>query len=129
MENIEEFNEEEAVIELLQKGHLFLNSRKYFCESRKDLQPETIVLFLNCNDTFSWGCTDAEEIKLSELEDLYKLYKEYGDASVTIWVCKKRNEKPQDSVLKWLKQQNVFDPIKDLPENRNNILRGNQNGK
>jgi len=113
-----DFDEEYAVAELLKANVLFLNSRKYYCNYDKKLQPETLVLFLNCNDTFAWGCADAEEVKSSELEELYKLYKKYGYSGTTIWVCKKRNEQPQKPVREWLEKEGVFDQIKELPENK-----------
>jgi hypothetical protein len=54
-----------------------------------------IRLLVNCSDTFFWGCSDAEEIELSELpalQECYRLSPRYGGE---LWVCRKRGMRPQ----------------------------------
>jgi hypothetical protein len=84
---------EEALKVLLDKEILFANSRKYLFEGKE--QPETLCLFVNCNDVFAWGCADAEEITYHEVEDLFNHYIEKGNWGVVIWCMKKRNLQPQ----------------------------------
>ena len=112
-------NEEEMLAKLLQEGILFCNSRKYLDLDDKTVNPETIVLFVNCNDVFAWGCADAESLTLEELPGLFKLFEVCDITASTIWVCKKRKEKPQAPVVDWLKEHNGWDAeLEALPENQ-----------
>ena len=112
-------NEEEMLAKLLQEGILFCNSRKYLDSDDKTVRPETIVLFVNCSDVFAWGCADAESIALAELPELFKMYEANPKTAATIWVCKKRNEKPQLPVADWLKEENAWtDEMEQLPSNQ-----------
>ncbi len=55
-----------------------------------------VSMYLNMNDTFYYASADDEEVKASELEDIYELYKKYGHSGVTAWSSHKRNELPLD---------------------------------
>ena len=112
------FDVEEALVEMLRKSLVFANGRKYWCDWEGALKPETICLFLNCNDVFAWGCADAEEIAYNEVQELYTMWKndKYGDMK---WVCKKRNLRPQQAWMKRLKEEGAWDAFfESLPENK-----------
>ena len=117
IDGVENYDEEGMVLYLLQKGRLLCNGRKYLDE-KGVVYPETIVLFLICNDTFGWACADAEEIAYNELPELYKAVKadeRYGD---TKWVCKKRNLQPQQPLIEIMKEAGVWDEAMEaLPKN------------
>lgn len=129
------FDEEKALSQLLADGVLFANSRKYLeikwvqkpgVEVPKDgvpmgklgefydfvdgpPQPETIVLFVNCNDVFAWACADAEPIMLSELRALYDRWRANRSWGAIQWCCLKRGVRPQAPVLKDMKAAGMWD--------------------
>lgn len=114
-------DEEEMLATLLKDGILFASSRKYLDE-RNTVQKETIVLFVNCSDTFAWGCADGEELPISELPEMFKLYEKNGHNGVTQWVCVKRNEQPQAPVTACLKRDNFWnEALEKLPPNHYDI--------
>ena len=109
------YNDEGMLITLLKDDVLFCNSRK-FIDLDGSVQPETLILFVNCNDVFAWGCADAECITLSELSDLYKLHKSDAKWGSTKWVCKKRNLQPQRPIIKDMKEDGAWTSDMDLLE-------------
>lgn len=96
------YDDEGMLIYLLQEDVLFCNSRQYLCVDNKTQQPETIVIFVNCNDVWFWACADAEEITLEELPELCRLYMEDSDGGVIKWACQKRNMRPQAPIRRAL---------------------------
>ena len=115
----EDPNHKAMIAKLLDDDVLFCNSRKYICDYRKGLQPETIILMVNCNDVFAWGSADAEEISLAELPELFKMHEDDPKCGSTKWACLKRNEKPQKPMIDWLKEHNAWtDELEKLPENK-----------
>ena len=90
------FNEEQALAWLLVQGYLFANTG-WFGEGEE--KTATVVLFLNCNDTFMWGCADGESVTRKEIRSLYEAIKNDKKWGSTKWVCKKRNEKPQYPII------------------------------
>ena len=73
---------------------------------------------MNCNDVFAWACADAESITTEECVDLFKEInkdKKWGD---TVWICKKRNLKPQGPIIKDMKIDGSWtDEMEALPNN------------
>lgn len=111
----EHIKENKAIAFLLDKHVLFANTRKYV-ELDGEEMPYTIVLFLNCNDLFGWGVADAEEIKCSDIINLYKAY--FEPDGLDRWVCFKRNMKPQKAVIENMKKSGTWDDkMENLPEN------------
>jgi|CXWL01.1.fsa_nt_gi hypothetical protein len=116
MDGEEYCDEERCLAEMLLCNVLFANSRPFVCLDGKQ-RPETVLLFVNCNDTFSWGSADAESLPYTEIGNLYKMWKNsvYG---TTKWCCIRRNEKPQkpleDSIRKAGEWDDVFE---NLPDN------------
>lgn len=109
---------EAMVAKLLDDGVLFLNSRKYYCEHAKGLMPETLVLFVLCNDTFAWGCADAEEVTTEELPKLFEMHEKDPVYGSIRWVCIKRGEKPQKPIADRMRTSVSWDEeVEKLAEN------------
>ena len=70
-------DESSMVAKLLDENMLFVNGREYVCVDGKKKE-ETLVLFLNCNDSFV-PAADAESLSLEELPKLFSLYEKKGD--------------------------------------------------
>jgi hypothetical protein len=104
------FVEERALSYLLLEDVLFPNSFPYAYNEGDKLHPATITLFVNCSDTFAWGCTDGENITLDEIEDLYKMWRASPIYGPTKWVCIKRNEKPMKPLEESMKKAGIWDP-------------------
>ena len=102
----EYFDDNEAVIQLLQQSIAFIN-----------LEQGVIV---NCSDVFVWACADGEKIENEkELEEVYKWCVKYPNYGGAIWCCIKRNEKPQAPVVKRMKELGEWDISLDkLTDNR-----------
>lgn len=113
-----------ALAELLRADVLFCNTRQYHCPMSNKLQEDTIVLFVNCNDVFAWGCADAEAIKSGdeagdELYELYRMWETDPQWGATKWVCQKRNQRPQDPIRDDMKKAGAWDAaMESLPDNR-----------
>ena len=105
------FDEEAALCELLWAEVLFANGRRYlsggYTHTNPDgtivtvperIEPETIVLFVSCNDVFAWGCADAEELPHEEVRRLYEMWKAREHWGATEWCCLRRKMRPQAPV-------------------------------
>jgi hypothetical protein len=80
--------------------------------TKKEETP-TVVLFVNCNDTFGYACADAEPLMLEELVDLYKKYKNDSKWGVTKWCCKKRNMRPIGEIREDMKEEGSWEEWMD----------------
>ena len=88
-ETIIAFEEEKALAYLLQERVCFLNVRPYITnpyqpkEKWEVSKGQTIVVYVNCSDTFAWGGSDGEELSTNEdvidgvTDDLHYLLKLY----------------------------------------------------
>jgi hypothetical protein len=116
--NDEFFDEEVALSELLKNGVLFCNSRYYSLKKDTKSEGETIVLFVICNDVFAWGCADAEDLPLNELENFYKMWEKDKINGPIKWCCLRRNEKPQKPMVDLMKKEGAWDDeLEKLSEN------------
>ncbi len=114
----EECNEELALSILLKNDMLFCNERQYTEYNDKAILGSTIVLFVICNDIFAWGCADAEDLPLSELPNLYKMWEKDPKWGTAKWCCFRRKEKPQGPVAEAMKKHGSWDDeLEKLPEN------------
>jgi hypothetical protein len=102
------FVEEYAIVELMEEDILFCNSRRFLDLDGKP-EEDTIVLFVNCNDLFMWGCADAECIDLDGLKELYDMRLIDPEWAVEKWCCYKRNMQPQQPVIDGMKEAGVWD--------------------
>ena len=107
----EPFDEDEALAEMLKAGVLFSNTREYLWKGEKS--GETVILIVNCNDIFAWACADAEDLKESEVQDLYQMWKKDPGWGPAKWVCKKRNLQPQKAAIKFMKQEGSWEEWMD----------------
>lgn len=97
-EHEEMFEAGPALAMLLINDVIFLNTN----HSHKDWPEEaqsTLKLCVNCNDCFAWGCADAEPIKFSELENLYRLWLKYPRNGSYLWCCIVRGQLPQKPIM------------------------------
>lgn len=88
------------------------------------LNEASVSLYVDCSDTFFWGCSDAEEITVEELPSLiecYSLSPKYGGE---LWCCRKRGMRPQTASYKecYPKEEwHLFDaagPKRDDPDGK-----------
>lgn len=126
MDGDESIVDEHALAILLQNEVLFSNGRRYAelrfegdkCHLDGKLQPETTVLFVNCNDVFAWGCSDAEPLPHDEIENLFRMW--YADRrwGSDKWCCKQRDQKPQKPVEDQMRKDGSWDEMMEaLPPN------------
>lgn len=54
-----------------------------------------INLYVNCSDTFYWGCADAERIAFEELDALSDCYVASPVHGGELWAARKRGMRPQ----------------------------------
>lgn len=55
-----------------------------------DADDELPGLWLNLNDVFGWGCADGEEITDEDLDEVTRLFIQYGWCGLLYWASKKR---------------------------------------
>lgn len=124
--------EEKALEILLHENILFANSAntvdwdkwipdeanpgKYKHTDTYKIGGETVVLFVNCNDLFWWACADAEDLTLSEVPELYMMWKNDKNWGVSKWCCKKRNMQPQLPIREDMKKEGVWEEWMDKLE-------------
>lgn len=94
-------NEEMALAVLLKEEVLFSNTGS----------DKTIVLYVNCNDVFMWGCADAEDITTDQIESLYNLHFENKKWGTMKWACINRNLQPQSPIVRDMKIDKYWDDI------------------
>jgi hypothetical protein len=105
-------DEEIALSILLKENVLFANSFRFLYDNEDTIQPETIVLFVNCNDLFWWATADAESIRIDEVSDLYKMWSDKKWGSMK-WCCKKRKMQPQEPIKIDMKKDGVWESWMD----------------
>lgn len=113
------FNEEKALIELLNEAVCFFGSS---WDPSKDMSEEGAFLcvgvFLNMSDTFSWATAESESFSHSDIEDIYRLWKSKGGDGVVEWVCLKRKIQPIKPVKEsMIKDGHWTEELEKLPEN------------
>ena len=110
------FFEDMALVALLEADVLFPNS---FDISRDgENLGHAVTLHVNCNDLFAWGCADAEDLRYNEIESLYNAWHEDSKWGVDKWCMHKRNQKPQNPVIKSMKKAGVWTEKEEaLPDN------------
>jgi hypothetical protein len=84
---------------LLDNGTLFIGD----ADSGPFFEGETpsansLRVYVNCNDLFAWACADAEELPLSEVPRLYRMWKADPEYGTSRWTCLRRNLAPQRPV-------------------------------
>lgn len=97
---------------LLTEDQIIINNGWWDKEWPKD----KITVAVICNDVFSWGLADAEEVLYHELPELYKMYKKDPDWGIAVWCIKKRQLMPQAPVEKLIKEAGIWD-LKEIIKN------------
>lgn len=63
------------------------------------------ALTMNMNDTFAWGCADAETLDADDFEYIFPLYQKYSHAAFIAYASVKRDGMPpQDPVLDMIRE-------------------------
>lgn len=110
---IEYFDEEEAISQLLHDGVLFANSFPFVYKINKEgdqrWEGPTITLFVNANDVFCWACAEGQDIKCGEVRALYEAHIANEKWGSVMWCAKKRGLKPQWLMAKDMIEQGAWD--------------------
>lgn len=104
------FERDIALAVLLIEGVVFLNDHWW---KRDDGWPEeackTTSINVNTNDVFAWGCADAEEITLKDIEDVYTHWERDPTFGPAVWACKRNNLMPQKPVADAIRGAGIWD--------------------
>jgi hypothetical protein len=115
------FEKEGALAHLLMNRVIFLNNH-WWEDTWPDKAKEVVHLGVNCNDVFSWGCADSEELMYREIKTLYDMWKKDPMWGSAIWCMIKRKEMPQRPVEEHIRKAGIWD-LDEL--RRDNGLRPN----
>lgn len=92
-------------------AHLLLNGVIY-CNNgwwNKNWPKDHITLHVNCNDVFAWGWADGEEIKFSEISELYNMWVKDEIYGHKVWCIRKRGVMPQKPVEESIRIKGIWD--------------------
>lgn len=80
---------------------------------------EGLTVQVNCSDTFAWGCADSEDIESEEeMGTLCEMVRDFPKHGGDRWCCFKRNEQPQEPVVKMMKDHGEWcERMEALPLN------------
>lgn len=118
-DGVEYCDEELALAALLRDGVLFANERDTVFGG----QPagSTVVLYVNCSDTFGYACADAETLPYAEIGNLYRMHRDGGGAAgfgEVRWCCLRRGERPLPEVERQMRDAGAWDEaLESLPPN------------
>lgn len=62
---------------------------------------------VNKNDTFAWGCADAEIIDVHDLPEALRLLKKYGSAGLDAFVIAKRRDSGHENLKNFGHSDNI----------------------
>lgn len=96
---------EYKIAHLLIENVLFTNNGWWIDGWPKD----AISFHVGCNDVFAWACADGEDIRASEIDDLYEMWRKDPDWGAAAWCIKKRKQMPQEPVIKIFKDAGNWD--------------------
>ena len=69
---------------------------------RVDGEYAPLTIFVNCNDLFFWGCSDAEMITIDNIDVFEQAYKDSIDHGGLLFCCRVRGMRPQGAYYKYL---------------------------
>lgn len=84
---------------LLIEGVIFCNNGWWLEKEGKTWPKDSVTLHVVCNDVFSWGCADAEDVTNNEIGELYEMWRRDPNWGAAAWCIKKRKMLPQKPVL------------------------------
>lgn len=70
---------------------------------------EAATLFVNCNDVFAWGCADADDLPMSEVENLYRMWRKDPLWGAAVWCIKRTRTWPQGPVERDIRKAGIWD--------------------
>ena len=104
------FEKEIALAILLLSSTVFLNDHWWM---KDEGWPEdacnTASLNVNQNDILAWGVADAEEMKYSDIQDVYEHWEKDPSWGPAVWFCKKMNMMPQKPVADSIRAGGIWD--------------------
>lgn len=104
---VEEFSKEQALAMLLAHDVVILN--EYHWESTwPEKARQSTALAVICNDTFDWGCADAELITIHDIRDLFEHWIQDRRFGADVWCCKRREMMPQKPVADAIRKQGYW---------------------
>lgn len=101
------YDSEAPLAALLNAGVIFLNTH-WWMESWPEEARKTASLNVGCNDVFAWGCADAEEVTIHEMNDLFDHYVKDPDWGAAVWCMKKRKLMPQPPVERLIRVAGIW---------------------
>lgn len=102
------FERGSALARLLAEEVVYINCFHWKKEWPEEAQKLT-GLFVNCNDIFAWACSDAELLLYEDIQSLYDAWSADPIWGPAKWCAVKRNQKPQDPVVKAMKEAGAWD--------------------
>lgn len=105
-------NNEQMLAELLLANIVSIFSRDFTFNPGTQYQfdvEEGIVLEVNANDVFYWGCADSEYFGEDEIASIYAEWKKDPNFGIFKWLCKKRNMRPQVPLVEQIKKAGLWD--------------------
>ena len=103
-----------AVIEMTQKYNKLHGWAEALTDTQRDMLVEmldadveavklhvrdgTVEIWIWCNDTFMYACSDSETVPLDALPDVYRLWKAHGWDGLIAWIAAKRKAEPVKEV-------------------------------
>lgn len=107
-EDEEKFEEEKAIAHLLVNEVIGMNTFWHMKDWPEAAQKAT-YFYVNCNDVFAWGCSDAENLDLDDLEELYRMWLKDPSRGADVWCIINRKQLPQRPVLERIKNGGIWD--------------------
>lgn len=87
------------------------------------------ILFINnngihviCSDTFYYACADVETIELSEIEELYRMWRKDPTIGSIAFCVKRRKLEPIPQVVKYIKEAGFDIDSWDLEKNSEQLM-------
>lgn len=116
-----------ALAVLLANDVCFLNQRPYSYndvgKSKEEIKKtvkidgSTTIVYVNCSDLFYWGGSDAEDLPLNEIGNLYRMWKVNKQWGSYKWCCLRRKLRPQVPIVKDMKEDKFWDAdLEALPK-------------
>lgn len=111
--------EESLAIAYLLATEIIFSNQPWWDETLTSEQQQLTSLAVLCNDTFIWGCADAETLPYEELETLWNYYIKDPHWGSTVWCLIQRKEMPQKPVYDLIQKAGIWnlDKIKGLKPN------------
>ena len=86
---------------------------------RVDGEYAPITLFVNCNDLFYWGCSDAEVVTEKNIDIFEQAYKDSEDHGDLLFCCRVRKMRPQGAYYEYFSEEDkvLFDacgPVREV---------------